>query len=70
MEEGVYVTNRKQKYFHDAAEQLANQMFDFVKLSRRERIQQRNYVESFSEEFDWKSLIEYYKNAYRKALKV
>ena len=67
---GVYVTNRKGKPFHQSAEQLADQMFDFINLSRRDRIQQRNFVESFSEEFDWKSLITYYKSAYKKALAV
>jgi len=67
---GVYVTKRKGKPFHESAEQLANQMLDFINLSRRDRIQQRNFVESFSEEFDWKTLIEYYKKAYKKALMV
>jgi len=70
VDNGVYVTKRKEKPFHEAAEQLANQMMGFINLSRRDRIQQRNYVESFSEEFDWKTLIGYYKKAYKKALTV
>ena len=37
-------------------------------LSRRERIKQRNYVESFSEEFDWKTLVKYYQEAYESVL--
>jgi glycogen synthase len=39
-------------------------MFSFVQLSRRDRIMQRNRVESSSEFFDWKHLTVYYQQAY------
>ncbi len=68
VDKGVCVTRRKGKYFHDSAAQLADQLMSFVKLSRRDRIKQRNYVESFSEEFDWKTLVKYYQEAYESAL--
>ena len=68
VDKGVYVTRRVDKGFYESGEQLANQMMEFVQLSRRERITQRNFVESFSEEFDWKTLIKYYESAYEKSL--
>ncbi len=63
-EKGIYVTNRKDKSFHDAANQLTEQLYSFVKLQRRDRITQRNKVEISSEHFDWKNLGAYYDNAY------
>lgn len=63
-ESGVYVVNRSKSSFDDAANQLANMMYDFVHLNRRERITQRNAVEGLSSKFDWEYLYEFYKNAY------
>ncbi|MBX7243420.1 MAG: glycosyltransferase [Bacteroidia bacterium] len=63
-EKGIYVVNRKNQSFEDAAEELANVMMEFVQLSRRDRIQLRNRVESTSEHFDWKNLAEHYDMAY------
>jgi len=67
-ERGMYVVNRKGKSFDEAAEQLANQMLNFVRLSRRDRITQRNKVESSAEFFDWKVLTTYYDRAYNMIL--
>ncbi len=67
-EKGIYVVNRKNQSFEDAAEELANIMMEFVQLNRRERIQLRNQVESTSEHFDWKNLGEHYDMAYRLAI--
>ena len=66
-EKGIYVVNRRTQSFNDAAEQLANQLFDFVQQSRRERIAQRNRAENASEHFDWQNLGIYYDKAYRLA---
>lgn len=66
---GVYVVNRKKKNFDKAAEQLADIMFKFVTLSRRDRISQRNKVENISEVFDWTNLRSYYDTAHDLALK-
>jgi len=63
-EKGIYVVNRKDKSFHDAANQLTEQLYTFVKLERRDRITQRNKVEISSEHFDWKNLGTYYEKAY------
>ena len=67
---GIYVTNRFHKSYHDAAQQLTNQMYHFVHLSRRDRITQRNRVESASEHFDWQNLGSYYDKAHRLAFSV
>ncbi len=66
-EKGIYVVNRYHKGFHEAAEDLANLMFSFVKQSRRERINQRNKVESTAEHFDWSNLTIHYEKAYQLA---
>ncbi|MFN6943570.1 MAG: glycosyltransferase [Cytophagaceae bacterium] len=68
-EKGVYVVNRKDKGFDEAANQLTDMMFNFVQLNRRERIKLRNKVEAASECFDWKTLSAYYNKAYERALK-
>ena len=66
---GVYVLNRTKQNFHQAADQLADILLKFVKLTRRDRIMQRNRVESISEVFDWKNLRSYYDTAHDLAVK-
>src|SRR5690606_3822416 len=66
---GIYVINRKTQSFSEAADQMANILFRFVKMTRRERINQRNRVENISEVFDWNSLRSYYDTAHDLALK-
>jgi glycogen(starch) synthase len=43
-------------------------LWNFVLLTRRERISQRNRVESSADIFDWKNLRVYYDRAYALAL--
>ena len=45
----------------DSISQLSTNMFDFVKLNRRQRIIQRNRTERLSDLLDWKSLGIYYR---------
>ncbi len=66
---GVYMVTRKDKGFEETAEQLANQLFNFVTMNRRDRIKQRNRVENFSDIFDWANLRSYYDTAHDLALK-
>ncbi len=66
---GVYVVNRKDKNFDQAADQLADILFQFVTMSRRERIMQRNKVENISDVFDWTNLRSYYDTAHDLAVK-
>ena len=61
---GIYVTQRRQQSFHDAAEELSDQMLAFVKQSRRDRISQRNQTERSSMLFDWEYLYENYRKCY------
>ncbi|HRK27497.1 MAG TPA: glycosyltransferase [Chitinophagales bacterium] len=65
---GIYVVNRMDKNFNDAANDLAYKMFSFVQKSRRERIAQRNQAEQVSAEFDWSILYRYYEKAYQWAM--
>jgi len=62
------VVERKSKDFNQAASQLADIMFRFVQLNRRERINMRNHCESASPHFDWQNLGKFYDRAYELAL--
>ena len=62
--QGVYVTRRHHRAYHDAAEELSDQMLNFVRQSRRDRISQRNYTERASMLFDWEHLYENYRRCY------
>ena len=65
---GIYVVRRQERTFDEAAEELTDMLWNFVQLNRRERIQQRNGVESSAELFDWKNLRHHYDHAYALAL--
>ena len=66
---GIYVINRRTQNFNEAAGQLADVLYRFVKMAQRDRIKQRNQVESIAEVFDWNSLRSYYDTAHDLALK-
>jgi glycogen synthase len=66
---GIYVINRKSQNFSQAADQMADILFKFVKMQRRDRIMQRNRVENISDVFDWNNLRSYYDTAHDLALK-
>ena len=65
---GIYIVKRKNKTFDESAEELAETMYNFVQLTRRERIILRNTVESYAENFDWSNLAVNYEKAYQLAL--
>ena len=67
-QKGIFVVRRQEKSFDESAEELTDMLWQFVLLSRRERIMQRNAVESSAELFDWKNLRVYYDRAYGLAL--
>jgi glycogen synthase len=67
-ERGIYVLNRRTHGFDQSVGELVEHLFEFVKLSRRERIERRNSVERLSETFDWPQLIGYYNEAHDMAL--
>ena len=62
------MVHRQERTFDQAAEELTDMLWNFVQLNRRERIQQRNGVESSAELFDWKNLRHHYDQAYALAL--
>ncbi len=66
-ERGMYIINRQGKDFFESAENLANIMFRFVNLSRRERIALRYRCEESSLHFDWSNLGKFYDDAYKLA---
>ena len=63
-EKGILVVDKVKNTFHESAQQLSDELFSFVKQSRRERIEMRNNAESASVNFDWDSLTKYYDKAY------
>ncbi len=67
---GIFVIDRRHGDYNKSADQLADLLFDFVMLSRRDRITQRNIVESSSVFFDWEYLAYHYEDAYQQALQV
>ncbi len=68
-EKGMYIIKRRGRDFHQTAEDLANIMFEFVQISRRDRIALRNKCEEESLHFDWSNLGHYYDEAYKLAVK-
>jgi glycogen(starch) synthase len=66
---GIYVINRKSQNFSQAADQMADILFKFVRMQRRDRIMQRNRVENISDIFDWTNLRSYYDTAHDLAIK-
>ncbi|HLZ15458.1 MAG TPA: glycosyltransferase [Cyclobacteriaceae bacterium] len=63
---GMFVVERGKRTFDWSARQLSSFLYKFVKQSRRDRIMQRNNVESYSSVFDWSNLIEHYEEAYQR----
>lgn len=66
---GIYVIDRKFKNACESVNQLSDIMFDFCRLSRRQRIILRNRTERLSELLDWKNLGVYYSEARELAVK-
>jgi glycogen(starch) synthase len=65
---GVSVVNRKTQNYQESAEQLANMLFKFTQQTQRDRITQRNRVESIADTFDWSNLRGYYDTAHELAV--
>ncbi|HEV8515886.1 MAG TPA: glycosyltransferase, partial [Cyclobacteriaceae bacterium] len=64
---GMFVVERGKRTFDWSAKQLSAFLYRFLKQSRRDRIMQRNNVESYSSVFDWSNLIKQYEAAYELA---
>ncbi|XP_073965482.1 glycogen [starch] synthase isoform X2 [Choristoneura fumiferana] len=70
MSYGIYVVDRRYISLEGSVQQLAQYMFDFTKMSRRQRIIQRNRTERLSDLMDWRNLGIYYRQARAQALKI
>eukprot|EP01130_Rhizamoeba_saxonica_P002842 TRINITY_DN1269_c0_g1_i2.p1 TRINITY_DN1269_c0_g1~~TRINITY_DN1269_c0_g1_i2.p1 ORF type:complete len:658 (+),score=129.60 TRINITY_DN1269_c0_g1_i2:44-1975(+) len=66
---GLFVVDRRNREFNETKEQMANIMFQFCSLNRRQRIRQRNKTERLSRLLSWKVLAEQYSIARKKAFK-
>ncbi|HEY7117860.1 MAG TPA: glycosyltransferase, partial [Tepidisphaeraceae bacterium] len=67
-EKGIYVSRRADRSFDDACNELVEFLYQFTRLNRRQRIEQRNKVERLGEMFDWSVLIKHYDEAHELAL--
>jgi glycogen(starch) synthase len=65
---GVSVVNRKSQTYQESAEHLATLLFKFAQQSQRDRILQRNRVESIADTFDWSNLRSCYDTAHELAV--
>ena len=65
---GIGMIHRRGHDFNQSADELADQLFAFCQLQRRDRIAVRNSVESFGDHFDWHNLAKHYHEAHRRAL--
>ncbi|CAF3341758.1 unnamed protein product [Rotaria socialis] len=65
---GIYVIDRRHQSANDSCQQLAQYMYDFSLLTRRQRIILRNRTERLSELLDWNILGIYYYRAHQLAL--
>jgi glycogen(starch) synthase len=65
---GMYVVERGKRTFDYSARQLASFLYKFLMQNRRERIVQRNNVESYSAAFDWENLLKHYYAVYERAV--
>ncbi|KAK7075291.1 Glycogen [starch] synthase, liver [Halocaridina rubra] len=60
MSYGIYIVDRRFIGLEDSVRQLAQYLYEFVQLNRRQRIIQRNRTERLSELLDWRILGTYY----------
>lgn len=68
MSYGIYVVDRRFISLEDSVKQLAQFMYEFTRLNRRQRIIQRNRTERLSDLLDWRNLGIYYRQSRQKAL--
>ena len=60
--------DRGREGFAAATETLMNHLYEFTKLTRRQRIEMRNRVERMAGRFDWQNLASHYHEAHDVAL--
>lgn len=65
---GIYIVDRRYIGLENSVQQLAQFMYDFSRLNRRQRIIQRNRTERLSDLLDWRNLGIYYRQSRISAL--
>ena len=60
---GIHVVDRKYHSVEESVKNLAQIMFEFSQMSRRQRIIMRNRTERLSDLLDWRKLGRYYSQA-------
>ncbi|XP_068238023.1 glycogen [starch] synthase isoform X2 [Palaemon carinicauda] len=70
MSYGIYIVDRRYIGLEESVRQLAQFLYEFVQLNRRQRIIQRNRTERLSELLDWRILGTYYCQARQHAFRV
>lgn len=53
---GIYIVDRKNRSYEDSIKQLADYMFQFCELTRKERIELRNKTQRLSDLLSWNLL--------------
>lgn len=66
---GLYLVDRDRRPYSTAVDQLADQLFGFSTMTRRQRVAQRNRAEQLAQNFAWKRLSRHYEDAHKMALK-
>jgi len=66
---GVNVIERNDSNFNDVAEQIADDLFRFDRLTKEERARAQKEAASVARKADWKHFFKYYRQAYDIALK-
>ncbi|MCG3138109.1 MAG: hypothetical protein HJJLKODD_01969 [Phycisphaerae bacterium] len=64
---GLLVASRREATYDMTVQQVGRWMHDLARRSRRQRIKQRNHVESYAEQFDWHHLLQHYIDAWQLA---
>lgn len=70
MSYGIYIVDRRYIGLEESVRQLAQFLYEFVQLNRRQRIIQRNRTERLSELLDWRILGTYYCQARQHAFRL
>lgn len=68
-EKGIFVIDRLDKSYDESCEALANIMYDYTKLRRKDRVEQKMVAKKLAEYADWSKLAKNYIKAHNFALK-
>ena len=67
-QQGIAVLKRRERSFEQTTDALVDHLFNFMQMTRRQRIELRNKAERLGEVFDWSNLARHYDEAHNMAL--